>query len=158
MIHKLQVLIILAIIPLGALYFYTQKTGTPLSELVTPGSPVVHLGDIPIRVKVADTPALRERGLSGLDELPGVGGMLFIFDKSGYHGVWMKDMRFPIDVIWVDEDLTIIDISENLWPDSYPQVYEPSKPALYAIETDIGFAEAFGIRVGQTIILPLKYR
>lgn len=158
MIQKLQVIIILLIIPLGALYLYTEHKGITLSEFFFEESTVMHIGDIPLHVDVANTDASRQRGLSGTEELAATNGMLFIFEESDYHGIWMKDMKYSIDVIWINEDLEVIGVTENLTPDSYPRVFEPPQRALYAVETNEHFAESFGIRVGDTVTLPLNYR
>lgn len=158
MIRKLQVLILILLIPLGALYIYSERTGTSVKEFLYPGSPIVHIGTIPLQVLVADTPELRQQGLSGRDSLGDVQGMLFIFDENDYHGIWMKDMKFPIDVIWIDESLTVVSVTENLQPSSYPKIFEPPKPVRYIIETNVYFSDSFGIREGDKVDLPLKYR
>ena len=97
--------------------------------------PVVRIGNVPIRVEVADTPELRTKGLSGRSSLGATNGMLFIFDKSDYHKIWMKDMHIMIDVMWIDENFTVIDITRGLRPDSYPKTFEPHFPARFVIES-----------------------
>jgi hypothetical protein len=150
--RKLQVTMIFVIVVLGGLYAYTEYTGVPVREFFTSGAQTVRIKNLPMNVIVADTPELRQKGLSGRDEI-GAQGMLFVFDKADYHGIWMKDMRFPIDVIWIGEDLKVISVTRNLSPDSYPQIFEPPRPARYAIETNRYFAETFGITTGDEVEL-----
>ncbi len=108
----------------------------------------------PMRVTVLDGLAERKRGLSGRPSLDPNEGMLFVFSEDDYHGIWMKEMLFPIDIIWIDKDGVVVSVESAARPDSYPRVFEPSAPARYVIETNEHFAESFGIRHGSTVKLP----
>lgn len=136
-------------------YLYAEQQGLPLIPgLGAPTMPTVRIATVPIRVEVADTAAERERGLSGRDWLESTDGMLFIFDETDYHTIWMKDMRFAIDVIWINADLVVVDITRDLRPDTYPRLFEPRVPAQFSIEVNANHAEAFGIRVGDEVTVP----
>lgn len=154
---KFQLIILIILIPVAGIFIFQYYTGTSIREVVIPGDPVMHIGDIPIRVEVVSTPEERAQGLSGREGFGGVEGMLFVFDRPDYHGIWMKDMQFPIDVIWISESLKVIAISKRLTPESFPRIYEPPSPALYAVETDIGFSETFNITVGDKVELPYDF-
>ena len=101
--------------------------------------------------EVAEASFERRCGLSLRDTLPEDQGMLFVFKDKGFYGIWMKDMRFPIDIIWIDEALRIVDIKRNVLPESYPAVFKPKTEALYVIETLAGVAQKYGIVVGDTV-------
>jgi uncharacterized membrane protein (UPF0127 family) len=116
-------------------------------------SRVIHLGENDLRVEVADTEAARERGLSGRDNLAEGSGMLFVFPKDDQAGIWMKEMKFSIDVIWLDASGTVITIAPTVSPDTYPQAFYPAKPARYILEVPAGFAEAHGVAEGDTFVL-----
>ena len=111
----------------------------------------ISIGGTVIYVDVADTDVLRERGLSGRSDLPGGKGMLFVFDTDDTWGIWMKDMLFPIDIIWVDASGTVVTVAENVAPDTYPKSFYPSAPARYVLELPAGFAAARGIAEGAII-------
>src|SRR3990167_3839192 len=66
-----------------------------------------------IYIEIADTSEKRAQGLSNRDSLPEDHGMLFIFDTYQKSAFWMKDMRFPIDIIWIRDDI-IVDITKNV--------------------------------------------
>jgi uncharacterized protein len=153
MSNKLQIVLLIIILVLGGLYYYTERTGSSITEFFESGSKTVRINNIPFSVIIADTPEERKTGLSGRDQL-GAQGMLFVFEESDYHGIWMKDMRFPIDVIWIGEDRTVLSVTENLSPESFPQVFEPSRPVRYLIETNTHFAETFGFGPGDQVVLP----
>ena len=160
--HRLQVFVLILIIIGGLFYMYlsyTNQTITNFSftKLFTADYNIIRIGEISVQVEVANTEATRTKGLSGRTEI-GDGGLLFVFPEADFHGIWMKDMRFPIDVIWISEDFKVVDISRNLTPDSYPTVYEPKRAVKYALETDVLFAETFNIRVGQEVHIPEAMR
>jgi hypothetical protein len=110
------------------------------------------LGDTTLKVAVADTEDKRVRGLSGQPSLPKGSGLLFSFPDSQTHGIWMKDMHFPIDIIWFDENFTIVDIQASAHPDSYPKVFTPQVNARYILETQAGFSEVHHLLVGENAV------
>jgi uncharacterized membrane protein (UPF0127 family) len=114
-------------------------------------TPAVVIGDTVVPVDIADTPEERERGLSGRPSLAQGTGLLFVFEDSRRHGFWMKDMSFPIDMIWAREDGVIISIERNVSPESYPKVFYPSEAAKYVLEVPAGFCDEHGIALGQTL-------
>ena len=111
----------------------------------------ISIGDTVISVEVADTEDSREQGLSGRSDLRSGKGMLFVFDTDGTWGIWMKDMQFPIDIVWVDVFGTVVTVAENVAPDTYPKVFNPSAPARYVLELPAGFTAEQGIKEGSII-------
>ena len=77
--------------------------GLVVSFMVTNFKPTtqVKLGSGVFSLTVADTEASRIQGLSGTPSLSPNGGMLFDFEADGAHGIWMKDMKYPIDIVWL---------------------------------------------------------
>lgn len=99
----------------------------------------VQLGTQRFTVEVAATMAERNRGLSGRASLDGGTGMLFVFPKPDLHGFWMKDMHFPIDLVWIGPDRTVLGLS-HLAPcerDPCP-IYSPPSPVAYVLEVNSG--------------------
>lgn len=157
MIQRLQVAILFMVIMFGGLYLYAKQQNASPFDFSLFKNPVVHVGDIPIKVEVVDTPRSLQLGLSGRDELGATNGMLFIFEQDDHHGIWMKNMRFPIDVIWIDKNYTVVGITERLMPESYPKIFEPPVPVRYVLETNADFARSFGIQVGDPVRIPNKF-
>ncbi len=112
---------------------------------------IVKIGDVAIRAQLLTTEPQWIQGLSGTDALAPNTGMLFDFGRADYWGIWMKDMNFPIDVLWITSDLKISDIVENMSPASYPTNYKPHIPALYVLEIPAGTVRANHITVWQSI-------
>lgn len=111
------------------------------------------INEIDLYVELADTPEKRAQGLSGRKELNHDRGILFVFDKSDAYSFWMKDMNFPIDIIWIGEDLKIADITRNVNPESYPKTFQPKKSAKYVLEVNAGWSLKNGIQTAM--IVPL---
>lgn len=86
------------------------------------------------------TPQELTRGLSGRQSLAQDRGMLFDFGKSGRHCIWMKDMKFAIDIIWLDQDQKVVTVRENVRPETYPETFCPDQLTKYVIEVNAGVA------------------
>jgi len=106
------------------------------------------------RVECVVSAAALQRGLSGRKSLPSGTGMLFIFPSLSKQSMWMPDMHFPLDVVWLDENLSVVNISHGLQPcatkESCPSshsVYD----AKYAIEMVQGDANKYGFREGMNL-------
>ena len=104
-----------------------------------------------IVVEVSETKEALEKGLSGHEPLSSDQGMLFVFSKPEKYGFWMKDMTFPIDIVWVDQNFNIVHIEESVLPETYPKVFYPKEPALYVLEVYSGQALNLGLKIGQSI-------
>ena len=111
----------------------------------------VVLGGKTFFVEIADTNAKQVRGLSGHKPLLDNQGMLFIFQKPDKYGFWMKDMNFPIDILWIDSNYKIIHIEKSLAPKSYPKVFYPEAPVQYVLEIPAGSSSALGIKVKDSV-------
>ena len=108
----------------------------------------VVLGDVVIPVERADTVEKRQQGLSGREKLPDGAGMLFVFPESYTYGFWMKDMLFALDMLWFDSNGCIIDIHEDVSPDTYPTIFKPKEPAQFVLEMAANFVAENDITVG----------
>lgn len=104
-----------------------------------------------IRAELADTETERSRGLGGRGFLPEKGGMLFVFDSKDKHCFWMKDMKFPIDIIWLDDVKKVVNIESNVKPDTYPTGYCPESLARYVIEVNAGMAAELNWDAGDLL-------
>lgn len=111
----------------------------------------VTVGSTTLSILLAATPEDRQRGLSGRASLEKNQGMLFVFDAPGYWGFWMKEMHFPIDIIWLDAAARVVTVARDVSPSSYPEVLHSTKPAQYVLELVAGESRALGIVEGQQL-------
>lgn len=110
-----------------------------------------YLSGAPIRITVAATPKSRSVGLSGQKSIRENHGLLFAFDHPDTHGIWMKNMQFPIDIFWLNQQLRIIHIEERVSPSSYPEIFKPDSPALYVLETQAGYRDQYSLEEGDQL-------
>lgn len=111
---------------------------------------LVRIGEGPLMLAdMADTAEEQRQGLSKRASLADNEGVIFIFDEPAYYSFWMKDMLFPIDIIWIGESRQVLGVSANIKPESFPQTFQPPTPSLYVIEVAAGWAERYRISVGD---------
>lgn len=129
--------------------------GRSTKPLPVPGftDAVLIRGSTRIAVSIADSDTERVQGLSHTEALPEGAGKLFVFEHPGLYGFWMKDMRYSIDIIWLDEEMNIVSIKEGVFPESYPETFYPSAESKYVLEVPAGFSTENGIAVGQSFTL-----
>ncbi|USN87614.1 MAG: DUF192 domain-containing protein [Candidatus Nomurabacteria bacterium] len=129
----------------------TKNTKSDDWHTIYPVTKPLRIGNVEVEASVAKTWADRIKGLSDTPYLPDNVVKLFVFDAEAEHGIWMKDMNYAIDIIWVDENNKIVDIKKNATPESYPESFTPSVPALYVIETVSGFVDQHQISIGDEV-------
>lgn len=103
------------------------------------------------QLDVADTTELRRQGLSGRESIESNEGMLFLYQLSGEYGFWMKDMNFPIDIIWLNQSDEIVTILSSVSPDSYPEIFYPTDSARKVIEVSAGVAAELDLKEGDML-------
>lgn len=112
----------------------------------------VTLKEVEVRVDIADTEGLRSQGLSGRKSLADDEGMLFVFDAPGIYSFWMKDMHFPIDIIWIDADKQVVQTTQHASPESYPNTFFPQVPVQYVLEVPSGFVQEHSVGIGNMLM------
>ncbi|MEK7187444.1 MAG: DUF192 domain-containing protein [Patescibacteria group bacterium] len=115
----------------------------------------VKIDSATIAVEVADTILSRERGLSGRDGLLKNHGMLFIFPIVTEQGFWMKDMRFPLDMVWIKGD-RVVGVTEQVYPEPDKPfwklpIYKPPEAVDRVLEVTAGTATLHGWKKGSVV-------
>lgn len=94
-------------------------------------------------------------GLSGRDGLAPNTGMLFVFTETHNPEIWMKDMKFAIDIIFISKEGTVVAVFENATPESYfekpPKIFKTLEGSRYVLEVPAGTVQDARLRVGMTI-------
>ena len=112
------------------------------------------MGDCEFFLEVANSAEERAVGLMGRESMGRDRGMLFVFSAEQVLGFWMKNTLIPLDIIFIDSDLSVVDVQtmrpeHEIAPDPLPTYYSAA-PALYAIEINEGVAAECGIEPGVT--------
>ena len=109
-----------------------------------------------INVEVVISPQAIRQGLSGRPPLSSGNGMLFIFPEIAKQSMWMPDMKFALDIIWLDENMSVVHITKGCEPcvsratcPSYSSKYRVK----YAIELKAGDADAYGFEIGKNLFV-----
>jgi hypothetical protein len=102
-------------------------------------------------VELAQTEAEQIQGLSGRAQLGATEGMLFVYATTTIPSFWMKEMNFSLDIIWLDQNQKIADITLNISPATFPTTFSPKKPVQYVLEVPAGTAVKNNLQLGDLI-------
>jgi uncharacterized protein len=118
--------------------------------------PSVCFDEACVSVELADTAESRQRGLMGREGLEDSRGMLFIFPVPEPHSFWMKNMRFPIDLIWMSQDGTVTAVTSDARPcsPSSCESFTAGGATRFVLEVGAGYAGSHGIQSGDKAVLP----
>ena len=111
----------------------------------------IRVGNQELSVEVADTLVRQVRGLSGHRPLKENEGMLFVYENPRILSFWMRDMRFPLDIMWIDGQKNIVGIAPDISPDTFPQTFSSAVPVQYVLEVSAGWAELHGVAIGDRV-------
>ncbi len=109
------------------------------------------IGSRVVFASLANTQETRTLGLSYTSELPPDIVKVFIFDTDERWSFWMKEMHYPIDIVWVTASGTVAHIESQVMPETYPESFTPGVPTRYVIETVPGLLDSAGVEVGEAI-------
>ena len=123
----------------------------PKKNIQTDAIQYIKIAGQTVKVDLALTPGAQEQGLSERTSLEENKGMLFVFSKPARYSFWMKDMNFPLDMIWINENLQVIYIAKDADPSSYPGTFSPSSDAKYVLEVNADFLEKNNLKEGDTV-------
>jgi uncharacterized protein len=98
----------------------------------------------------------RAMGLMFRPSLPLDHGMLFLFERADFHSIWMRNCKFPIDILWLDAQHKVVHLAEKVPPctareASDCEVYQPLARANYVVELSAGQARREKALVGSTV-------
>ncbi|HZX14659.1 MAG TPA: DUF192 domain-containing protein [Thermodesulfobacteriota bacterium] len=120
-------------------------------------SAYVQINGVRVNIEIADNFEERAKGLMFRDRLPENTGMLFVFENEGNYPFWMMNMRFSLDMIWIDSDGKVVYVAKDVPPCSLScRAIDPNNNAKYVLEVDAGFADKYGVVEGSfvRIVLP----
>lgn len=128
---------------------YLQRTKSPTLKEIT-------IGKTHVMVTIADTDVTRSHGLSNVTNLAENEGMLFVFTKPDIYTFWMKDMKFALDFIWINNG-NVVQIDHDIpapninTPDNQLKLYKSNFPVDSVLEVNAGFALKNNIKVGDKV-------
>ena len=115
----------------------------------------LRLGDGVFKAQIAANDTDRIKGLSGVTELASDKALLLAFPNTDTWKIWMKDMKIPIDIVWLNQDKKVIYIVKKASPDD-PTEFEPKTPALYVVELPAGTVDSKAITTDSTAVFQIN--
>lgn len=156
-----SVVFILVLIFFASIFKQNKIEPTPTST-PTPTFQIT-INGINIEVEIANTNLLRQKGLSNRDSLDEGKGMFFVFETQNIRPTfWMKDMQFPIDIIWINNN-QVSQIMKNVRPDlpgvsdASRTIYKPNDEIDFVLEVPANYSDKVGIKEGDLVALPESY-
>ncbi len=142
--------IIAAALIIGVAGIFSIPSDSKLESVEFPRGTIM-VDDIVLEVQIADTKPRWIRGLMFQDQLPYDQGMIFVYNEPGVYSLWMLNMQFSLDMIWFDENGSIVHIEKDISPCKTPteimacQSIVPNGYSLYILEVTAGFIDEFNI-------------
>jgi hypothetical protein len=120
------------------------------TSIPDPAPKQIIVGDASLSIKLLASHDDQVRGLRFTQDLDANEGMLYMFDSEGYHAFWTKDMRYPIDIIFISAAMEVVDILQDISPcgQSCP-IYRPGHAAAYVLEVNGGYVDQHHIEIGD---------
>ena len=117
----------------------------------------VYIGEQFYSLDYALTPDEQSLGLGGREQLCETCAMIFLFDAPGKYAFWMKGMRFPLDIVWVSQDGSVVHIERRISPESQ-ELYRSEEPALWVLEFNAGTLDTVSIGEKLRFFSPVPER
>lgn len=123
---------------------------------IYPNTIPITIAGIEVQASIADTLSTRIKGLSGTQFLPDNVVKLFAFGVPGEHSIWMKDMNYSLDILWVAKEGDVVHIEEDVSPETFPESFSSPVPAWYVVEAAAGFVANNSITVGDEVVITVE--
>ncbi|MFH0874274.1 MAG: DUF192 domain-containing protein [Candidatus Komeilibacteria bacterium] len=144
-----KIFIVIVLLALGV-YGYWQTRVNTIKSVVIAGQQIA--------VQAVSSPDDLAKGLAGAADLPWDKGMLFLFPRQGNYKFWMKDMLIPLDIIWLRGNMVVAISREVLPPADLNHqtdlpLYSSREPIDSVLELRSGFADRYGVQVGDSVVI-----
>ena len=138
----------------------TQSAGTNPREQVEEGKTRIRAKTLDVTAEIAASDKEKKKGLSDRESLPISEGMFFVYDKMANYTFWMKDVQFPIDIIWIKEG-KVVGVENRVDPEIGASLYKKQRYASpervdYVLEITGGMVEELDIQKGSQVHISFK--
>lgn len=149
--RRVLLILVIVILAIAGVIYFTRNASF---QFFGPSASATVNGQ-KFQVLVADDPDERQIGLSEKKSLPQNQGMIFLMDKADYYSFWMKNMDFPIDIIFISGDriVTIYSDQQPAKDNENPPTITSKEPADKVLEINAGLAKKHNLKEGDSIKL-----
>lgn len=140
---------LLFVLIFAIMFFQNNPSFRPFSQ-----TPQATIKNQTFSLLLAKDPKTTQVGLSEKTSLPQNQGMLFIFERPDRYAFWMKNMKFPLDIIYINNNkiVTIIeDAQPPKNPEENPPIFTPDESADKVLEINAGLSKKFGFEKGDEV-------
>lgn len=121
------------------------KEGSLTLKKATSDSTLVSLD-----IEIADDEYQTQTGLMYRQSMLDSEAMLFVFNEEEPRAFYMKNTEFPLDIIFIDSENTIVSIQKNAKP--LDKTSLPSEgPAQYVLEVNAGLTDLWNLQKGDVV-------
>jgi hypothetical protein len=106
-----------------------------------------------LNLELATTPKQREQGLMNRTQMASDTGMLFIFPEEQPLTFWMRNTFIPLDIVFMDNELRVINIHKNTKTNQISELYASTRPARYVLEVNAGWTDQHQLQAGDQLVL-----
>lgn len=128
-----------------------KRSWLALILLISCSTPLVTFDDVSFDVEIAQTPQERQKGLMFRESMPDSHGMLFVFENDAPLAFWMKNTLIPLDMIFIDENMTVVDVLTAV-PCKEDPCLNYKSHGRYVLEINAGLAEKHSIKNGSVML------
>jgi len=138
------VLVLVALVALYMLNNFRPTTDVKISASV-------------FKARLATTESERAQGLSGVEKLGANEALLMVYDSDSKWGIWMNNMKIPLDIVWLDSDKEVVYIVTDASPElGTTKTFKPKDAARYVLELPAGTVKKSAIKIGDEAAFTLK--
>jgi uncharacterized membrane protein (UPF0127 family) len=150
-LNKVIIIFGLLLVTFGAVVFFQFNSKAAMVK--TNGK--VTINKQAFNVEVVKTPKDQQVGLTKYNGLKDDQGMLFLFEQPEMLTFWMKNMKFSIDIIYINNDTVVSVIHKAPPAGNEPSIYKPDSPADRVLEIKAGLAQKYNIKTGDKVTFAL---
>jgi uncharacterized membrane protein (UPF0127 family) len=138
--------LIFLLLLIGSFVYFSRAKPTETTK------PNLQAGNSKLTVEVVETPTAIQQGLSGRDSLAPDSGLYFMLGERRTRSFWMKEMKFPLDIVWIDGE-RVIGIEKNApvpTGSKIPTFTSPG-PVTHVLEVNAGWTEQHNLKIDDTV-------
>ncbi len=154
----LGIIVVILVVVAGVIFVNAASNNFHFPFTTSQPKSTITIDGYTFHVTVANTEQEKETGLSNTPSLPQDQGMLFPFSKPDYYGFWMRNMNYPLDIIYIAHNKIVSiasDVTKPTSPSAPLPVYKPSQPADIVLEINGGLAKKYHFNIGDSVTTSL---
>ena len=149
-----RIILTLTALVLSLIVIFSLNSGKSKISKFVKNEIKLKVGNVQVVAELAETEESLAQGLSGRKSLEENSGMYFVLGEKKIATFWMKDMLFPLDIIWIDNGIIVeIDETAPIPTNNYVPSFTSQREVTHVLEVNSGFVDKHGIQKGDSVII-----